>query len=163
MDVDHNAIPASGRKRKRNVPSTSSDVEPATFQTHAGLETNGCVHRSIDSGSANNAELKETVRDSNNSYPDDLSTQSCGRTGKTYGRKPRRKTREDRYDLKEDKVIRKPRTPKKSHYARERAEKRRKKSGSGMMHDFSAKNVAPKRLTVSPYDEGPYCLQELSA
>ena len=163
MDMDHHTIPASARKRKRNVPSTSSDIEPATFQNHAGFETNGCVNRSIYSASANNAELKETVRDSNNSYPDDLSTHSCGRAGKTYGRKPRRKTREDRYDLKEDKVIRKPRTQKKRHHSRERAEKRRKKSGSGMMHDFSAENVAPKRLTVSPYDEGPYCLQELSA
>lgn len=162
MDVDHHSIPASARKRKRNLPSTSSDVEPATFQTHAGLETNGCVHRSLYSESANNAELKESARDSNNSYSD-LSTHSRGRTKKTYGRKPRRKTREDRYDLKQDKVIRKPRTQKKRHHARDRAEKWRKKSGSGMMHDFSAENVAPKRLTVSPYDEGPYCLQELSA
>lgn len=162
MNVDHQSIPATARKRKRNLPSTSSDVEPATFQTHTGLETDGCVHRSIYSASANNAELKETVRDSNNSCSD-LSTHRRGRTEKSYGRKPRRKTREDRYDLKQDKVVRKPRTRKKRHHPREREEKRRKKSSSGMMHDFSSENVVPKRLTVSPYDEGPCCLQELSA
>lgn len=150
MDMDQHSISASARKRRRNIPSTSSDVEPANFKTHTELETNGCVHRSISLASADIAEMKETVSDSNNSY----SIHSRGRTQKVYGRKPRRKTREDRYDLKAGIVDEKPRKRKKRHHAWEREGKRRKKSGSGMMHDFSAKNIAPGRLTVSPIMKG---------
>lgn len=162
MDVDQHSIPASARKRRRNISSASSDVEPATFQTHTELETNGCVHRSMPTASADIAELKETVSDSKNAYSD-MSNHSRGRTEKIYGRKPRRRTREDRYDLKQGNVVEKPRKRKKRHHAPEREGKWRKKSGSGMMHDFSAENIAPKRLTVSPNDEGPHCLLELSA
>lgn len=150
MDMDQRTIPNSARKRRRYLLSASSDVEPATFQTHVELETNDCLQRSMSSASADIAELKETASHSNNSHSD-LSTHGAE---KIYGRKPRRKTREDRYDLKQGKFVEKPRKRKKRHRAQEREGKRRKKSGSAMMHDFSADNIAPKRLTVSPNMKG---------
>lgn len=160
MDVDEHSIPASARKRKRNLPSTSSDVEPAVFQTHTELKSNGRLHRSMNPARVDIAELKESVSDSNNGHSD-LSTHSRGRSENIYGRKPRRKTREDRYDLKQEIFVKNPRKRIRDNHGRKRDGKRRygkrrKKSGSAMMHEFVAENIAPGRLTVSSKD--PYCL-----
>ncbi len=154
MDVDQQSIPASARKRKRNLPSASSDVEPAIFQTHTGLKTNGRVHRNITSARVA-TELKESVSESDKTFSENI-----------YERKPRRKTREDRYDLKQDIFVKNPRKRIIESHGRERDGerrngKRRKKSGSAIMHEFVAENIAPKRLTVSSKDL--YCLQELLA
>lgn len=164
MDVDQQSIPASARKRKRNLPSASSDVEPAIFQTHPGLKTNGRVHRNITSARVD-TELKESVSESDKTFSENI-----------YERKPRRKTREDRYDLKQDIFVKNPRKRIRESHGRERDGKRRdgkrrdgerrngkrrKKSGSAIMHEFVAENIAPKRLTVSSKDL--YCLQELLA
>lgn len=157
MDVDQHSIQASARKRKRNLPSASSDIEPAMFQTHTKLKTSDCVRRRMTSASVDIAELKESVSGSNDGYSD-VSTHSRRSSENIYRRKPRRKTREDRYDLKS--VENPPKKPKNNH-GRERDGKRRRKSGSAMMHEFFAENVAPTRLTVSSKD--PYCLQELIA
>lgn len=159
MDVDQQSIPASARKRKRNLPSASSDVEPAIFQTHTELKTNGRVHRSITSARVG-TELKESVSESDNAFSENI-----------YVRKPRRKTREDRYDLKQDIFVKNPRKRIRGSHGRERDGKRRdgnrrdgerrdgkrrKKSGSAIMHEFAAENIARKRLTVSSKDL--YCL-----
>lgn len=159
MDVDQQSIPASARKRKRNLPSASSDVEPAIFQTHTGLKSNGRVHRNITSARVD-TELKESVSESDKTFSENI-----------YERKPRRKTREDRYDLKQDIFVKNPRKRIRESHGRERDGKRRdgerrngkrrKKSGSAIMHEFVAENIAPKRLTVSSKDL--YCLQELLA
>lgn len=152
MDVDQHSIPASARKRKRNLPSASSDVEPAIFQTHTELKASGRVHRSITSARVD-TELKESVSDSDNAFSENI-----------YQRKPRRKTRKDRYDLKQDIFVKNPRKRVRESHGRERDGKqrdgksrdgerrdgkRRRKSGSAIMHEFVAENVAPKRLTVS--------------
>lgn len=163
MDVDQHSIPASARKRKRNLPSASSDVEPAIFQTHTKHKNNGHVRRSRSSAREDIAELKESVSDSNNGHSE-LSAHSRGRSENIYKRKPRRKTREDRYDLKQDKSVKhrkKKWHKRKENQGRDREGRRRKKSGSALMHEFVAENVVPKRLTVSSKDS--YCLQELLA
>lgn len=170
MDVDHHSNPTSARKRKRNLLSTSSDVEPAIFQNHTKLKTNGRVHRSITSIRVN-TESEESVSDSDNALSENI-----------YKRKPRRKTREDRYDFKQDIYVKNPRKRIRKSHGREidgkrrarkrragerrngerrdeerRDGKRRKKSGSAIMHEYVAKNVAAKRLTVrSKY---LYCLK----
>lgn len=168
MDVDQYSIPALARKRKRNFPSASSDVEPAIFQAHTKLKTNGNVHRSITSARVD-TELEESVSES-----DDASSVTIGE------RKPRRKTREDRYDLKQDIFFKNPSKSKRireSSHGGERDGKRRdrkrrdekrrdgersdgkrkKKSGSTIMHEFNSKNIAAPRLTVSLKDL--YCLK----
>lgn len=152
MDVDQYSIPALARKRKRNLPSASSDVEPAIFQAHTKLKTHGRVQRSITSARVD-TELEESVSDSDSALSKNV-----------YERKPRRKTREDRYDLNQDIFVKNPSKRKRireSHGGerdgkrrdRTRSDgKRRKKSGSTIMHEFVSKNIAPQRLTVSSKD-----------
>lgn len=165
MGVDQHSTPASARKRKRNLPSASSDVEPAIFRTHTKLKTNGRGHRSITSARVD-TESEESVSDSDNALSENI-----------YKRKPRRKTREDRYDLKQDIYVKNPRKRIRKSHGREidgkrrdgkrrdgerrdgerRDGKRRKKSGSTIMHEYIAKNIATKRLTVS--SKYLYCLK----
>lgn len=159
MDVDQYSIPALARKRKRNLPSASSDVEPAIFHAHTKLKTHGRVQRSITSARVD-TELEESVSDSDSALAENI-----------YERKPRRKTREDRYDLKQDIFVKNPSNIKRTRDShgggrdgrrsngkqsnRKRSNgkrsdgKCRKKSGSTIMHEFVSKNIAPQRLTVS--------------
>lgn len=158
MDVDQHTIPASARKRKRDLPSASSDVEPAIFQTRTKLKTSGRAHRSITSARVD-TESEESVSDSDNALSENI-----------YERKPRRKTREDRYDLKQDIYVKNSRKRTRESHGRKRDGrrkdgkrrggerrygKRRKKSGSDIMHEYVAKNIVPKRLTVSSKDLYP--------
>jgi hypothetical protein len=77
-----------------------------------------------------------------------------------YKRKPRRKTRPDRYDLKENAKKRRSnrstakKKPKK--HDQERKGKRRRKSDVALSDKFLAKNVSKDRLTVGPTLEGPF-------
>lgn len=71
------------------------------------------------------------------------------RPKESYERKKRHKTREDRYELKQDKKDRKEtEARKKTANKKKEKHKRRAVSGTALMQDFSAKNVAPDRLTV---------------
>ena len=68
-----------------------------------------------------------------------------------YERKPRRKTREDHYTLKETFKASKQTIDEGESLVRKKGKrKRREKLGSALMHDFTASNVAFSRLTVSP-------------
>lgn len=70
---------------------------------------------------------------------------------KPYERKSRRKTRENRYSLKESsKVSDQINNEGESPVRKKGKRKRREKSGSALMHDFTARNIAFSRLTVSP-------------
>ena len=71
---------------------------------------------------------------------------------KSYERRPRRRTRQDHYELKGvdrdsgkvKKAVRKDRVVKE-----QKKHKRKEKSGATLMHNFTAENVANDRLTVS--------------
>ena len=70
---------------------------------------------------------------------------------KPYERKSRHKTREDRYTLKEASKVPKQNPNETESPVRKKGKRKRKeKSGSALMHDFTARNVAFSRLTVSP-------------
>jgi hypothetical protein len=69
---------------------------------------------------------------------------------KSYERKSRRKTREDYYTLKETQNAPNQNADEGKYFAKKSGRrKRRGKSGSALMHDFNAQNVAYNRLTVS--------------
>lgn len=71
----------------------------------------------------------------------------------TYERRKRHKTREDRYEPKQER--KRDNVKKREKGAREKPKRKRKhaqKSGSALMQDFAAGNVEPERLTVSLYD-----------
>ena len=70
----------------------------------------------------------------------------------SYERRPRHKTRQDRYELKgnnKDSEKMKQATKKDRGEKKQKKHKRKEKSGTALMHDFAAQNVAHDRLTVS--------------
>lgn len=69
---------------------------------------------------------------------------------KPYERQARHRTREDHYTLKETKTAKRQKIDEGEHSPKMKGKrKRRGKSGSALMHDFAAKNIAHNRLTVS--------------
>ena len=65
-----------------------------------------------------------------------------------YERRPRHKTREDRYDLKQTKEHRKSRKYKKKKQEASGKYPRNGKTGTALLHNFVAGNVASDRLTM---------------
>lgn len=140
MDMDKN-VARSNRKRKRRHSSVSSYLEPATFAGHTEVGDDGCHHMKAPVSQGLNAELS----------PDTSVIKSIpqAKPNKAYERKPRHKTRENRYELKQVKEA-KTRKKKKHEGApkKERKRKRMEKSGASLLHNFTAQNVAHDRLTV---------------
>ncbi|KAL8776578.1 MAG: hypothetical protein Q9213_008214 [Squamulea squamosa] len=74
---------------------------------------------------------------------------SPDKAAKTYEKRPRRKTREDRYELKKDKKHDQTNEGRaKAHDKRKKKRKGVEKSGAALMQKFSAKNVETDRLTL---------------
>lgn len=140
MDMDKN-VARSNRKRKRRHSSVSSYLEPATFAGHTEVGDDGCHHMKAPVSQGLNAELS----------PDTSVIKSIpqAKPNKAYERKPRHKTRENRYELKQVKEA-KTRKKKKHEGApkKERKRKRMEKSGASLLHNFTAQNVAHDRLTL---------------
>ena len=141
------------RKRKRSWSSSSSYLEPAAV---SDLDN--------DDDRPSHATMLRTVstrpalgdRGNNNSHTTSQSSEmvdpSAEKKLKLYERRPRHKTRIDRYELKEN--IRhgkktKQDAKKESGKKKPKKHRRKEKSGAALMHDFTAQNVAHNRLTVS--------------
>ncbi|KAL8670275.1 MAG: hypothetical protein Q9168_005177 [Polycauliona sp. 1 TL-2023] len=129
------------RKRKRRSSSPASLLEPAVFpivsqelhQTYGVLEPKTSHHQNQDSHIEVSSRASSSIIDS----PE--------KPAKTYERRSRHKTREDRYDLQKDKK------PDKTKDAKSKHKKKRKgvqKSGAVLMQNFSAGNVETDRLTL---------------
>lgn len=139
------------RKRRRRSSSTIFDLEPAEF-------VGPRVVRDIDHADFQNIKVKsKALRPSNSpSHPCRNSSSASSekfrllrKDTKDYERKPRRKTREDRYELKRSKPKKKTREDQKENAARKKAIRNRKlKTGTTLMHEFVAQNVMHDRLTV---------------
>lgn len=145
MDADEYML-KSTRKRKRSF-SVSSNLEPATFPICRDVENDdrGKIKSFVPSGVI--AEKDNTFSElSDGSYESSSLVSDVPRP--SYERKGRHKTREYYYELKQAKVTKKPREKKKEHNPKEKKCKRRNKSGSALMHEFAAENVAFDRLTV---------------
>lgn len=82
----------------------------------------------------------------------DAATSPEGPT-KQYGRRPRHKTKDDKYEVKQPgRKSEKHKGKKEKRDAKAKQGKKRKRkerSGDALMHTFSAPNVAQDRLTVS--------------
>ncbi|KAL8774817.1 MAG: hypothetical protein Q9209_000756 [Squamulea sp. 1 TL-2023] len=133
-------------KRRRRSSSSASYLEPAVYPNNS------------DEGKQDRKSLKteETQRQRQHTHIE-LSSRSSSTTvdlpekaAKTYEKRPRHKTREDRYELKKDKKY--DEIDKGRAKARDKRKKKKQgveKSGAALMQRFSAKNVEPERLTVS--------------
>ena len=158
-DHSDNSIPdVGGRppKRRRIRSSTSSYLEPAATND---LSDN-CHDRLDYSAILRTANERPALGDrgkntsSTASQGSETLLPSPEKLLKSFERRPRHKTRQDRYELKDShrdsvktlKTAKKDRgeKPQKKH-----KHKRKEKSGAALMHDFAAQNVAHDRLTVS--------------
>ena len=130
------------RKRRYESSATSSSLEYATASTRS-------VSSCSDGTSQRNSRQSHTKMPEaiDNSIKPSSSPKPVDRS---FERRPRRKTREDRYELKESKDKRRKKESK-SQPTRDKGSRRRKrkeKSSANLMHEFSAENVSSERLTV---------------
>lgn len=133
-------------KRRRSPSVTSSYLEPAAcFRqdktgTKAHAATNGKVER-------HRIKHNSSITSSHSSS---ATVASPEKPMKSYERRPRHKTREDRYEIKHGKKRDKSKDAEKITLGKSRRKRKRvDKSGAALMHSFLANNVEPERLTVS--------------
>jgi hypothetical protein len=140
--------PPRHRKRQRSS-STSSYLEPAVFDhlmagagddTRKRRNSHGRQQHSINTKHERHQESPASESDGSSESQATLAQQSC-----LYERRPRHKTKEDRYELKQEKERKR---PKKDKNKSTRRQSRSAKTGASLLHDFRAKNVASERLTV---------------
>ncbi|KAL8732659.1 MAG: hypothetical protein Q9166_002635, partial [cf. Caloplaca sp. 2 TL-2023] len=133
------------RKRRRKSSSSASYLEPAVH-----MDDLDEVKRDMNSAKPGTIQhQRQQWAAGGSSSPSTIFDPSPAKPAKTYEKRSRHKTREDRYVLKTDKD----RTTTKKHErkAQAKSKKRRKgvqKSGAALMHKFSARNVEPDRLTL---------------
>lgn len=142
---------AKHKKRKRSS-SEGSYLEPAMIDeinvleqriNVAGRGTTSNIRYPRQGGGKNSS-----VATSSTSGSSSQRTPSPEKPSKTYERKPRRRTKEDRYELKQERAG-KNRAKKK--ITTKLKSKRKEKSGALNIQSFRAKNVASDRLTVGFY------------
>lgn len=153
-DNDIIGVQGRPRKRRRSRSSTSSYLEPAAANDlsdndhdHPSPATKLCTARTGPGLGDRCKNISPTA-----SQGSQMMLPSPEKLLKSYERRPRHKTRQDRYELKDnnrdggktEQAAKKNRVEKK-----QKKHKRKEKSGAALMHDFTAHNVAHDRLTVS--------------
>lgn len=152
-----NEIPdaqARPRKRRRSRSSTSSYLEPAAANDLSDIDHGRPTYATIlrtastgpEPGDRGNKIVPRTSQDSETVLP------SPDKLLKSYERRPRHKTRQDRYEFKDnnrDSEKTKQAAKKDRREQKQTKHKRKEKSGAALMNDFAAQNVAHDRLTVS--------------
>lgn len=137
----HHHTTGRTRKRKRTSSSYSSFLEPNIQEASCVRATNDQERPRIFRAGEPNA-----IRDEDLVYASSSCTDSEN-ANMRYRRKPRHKTRENLYDpTSPEKRKRKAKTSK--HTERVKKQKKSRRPAT-LLQDFSAKNVAGDRLTVS--------------
>ena len=136
------------RKRCRSLSSPSVPLQPAKMKDLTGLASDP-----ISDNKCRKKQSSDVKRAEDNSYSLFLTESpriavESAKPTRSYERRPRRKTREDHYELKQDKKAKK--YPMSRNGPRRDVKKRRRKekTGAALMHDFTAQNVSNNRLTV---------------
>ena len=153
---DDDDLKDQGRARKRRRSrSRSSYLEPATANDFSDNRHDRPSRSSILPTVSMRPAFRRggKSRSPTTSQASEILSQSPRKHPKCYERRPRHKTRPDRYELKENdrnsKMVKL--APKKDSRERkkQKKQKRPEKSGAALMHDYAAQNVAHDRLTVS--------------
>lgn len=153
-------------KRKRRLSSISSYLEPARFVAHTGAEAEDQVQPMVSFSRGSVANSVDTASRSSSVSLDSSTVISVSpeKPAKSYERRPRHKTRGDRYEIKQAKETKKrkkekiEKKAKKAHAAKkDRKRNRGEKSGAALMHNFTARNVTRDRLTVRYSDAYKPC------
>ncbi|KAL8832901.1 MAG: hypothetical protein Q9170_004681 [Blastenia crenularia] len=134
------------RKRNQRSSTTSSFLEPAACSRRVAR---GAKHQ-LDAETASNRHQSQHVGNAIvSSVPSNSTGPSPKKPGKSYERRSRHKTREDRYEFKQGKGHKKIKNDEKMAQQKpSKTKKRVKKSGAALMHTFSANNVEAERLTL---------------
>ena len=140
----HQEDPLHTRKRKRKASSTISYLEPAVVDELTDAE-NAKSKPHEKAGTRGDGDLISLCGFSGRP---DQTTVLPEKPAESYERRPRHKTREDRYELKDGTREKKKVANKESQEKKQKKHKRREKSGGALMHNFTAQNVAHDRLTV---------------
>ena len=155
--ADHNTTEHSERRRRKRgcSLSTSSLLEPAKEllnpqDNHIKVEFDGAGTRVAQYGHPL-SDVNTGISDSPCHDPS-----PSEEPAKRYERRPRHKTKEDRYKVKKDgdkSTKQRARKDKRNGTDKRNTKgKRKEKSGDALMHTFSAPNIAQERLTVSAYE-----------
>ena len=134
------------RKTRRLIPSSqSSTLQPAATVDLRGQGSN--VHECPPSS----VKVERGVGDQSSATTASICS-SASHTSpppiKTYERRPRRKTREDRYEPKQVRKAKEKSATKKEPGKKDKKWRRKESSGAALLHDFKAPNVSHDRLTV---------------
>lgn len=153
-DNDLNIIkdaPNRPRKRRRSLSSMTSYLRPAATielgtsreQDHAPAETSRAKNKFRKCDERNTASWSQLSQGSS------AAVVLKENPVKTYERRSRHKTREDRYDLMKNRMPTKKKKEDTHQDKKPRKRKRNNKSGAALMHDFTAQNISHDRLTVN--------------
>lgn len=138
------------RKRHRSPSSTSSDLEPAALPE----PLNDKMDHKLASKHKRCGRHDDTTSESASKPSQSLSDTfvSPEKPIKTYAKRLRHKTKEDRYELKQNKAAVKQKRDKKDRQKavakKDKKSKLHKRSGAALVPNFEAQNVAQDRLTV---------------
>lgn len=153
-DHDILDVRSHSRKRRRSRSSTSSYLEPAAANDLLDKHQDDPSHATVLRTASAEPALGDRVKKSSPtaSQGSEMMLLSPEKLLKSYERRPRHKTRQDRYELKgnnKDSEKMKQARKKDRGEKKQKKHKRKEKSGTALMHDFAAQNVAHDRLTVS--------------
>lgn len=143
---------SSRHKRKRRCETSSSSIlEPAGVSLDREKGRQVPRHQEERMSHLEQDRFSESGSGMSEFGPDAAS--SPEKPTKQYGRRPRHKTKDDKYEVKQpSKKSEKHKGKKKQPNGKAKQGKKRKRkerSGDALMHTFSAPNVAQDRLTVS--------------
>ena len=151
VDAPYRAVEDSTKHRKRKYNSSETsllDIASARESIH------GKKQRSPKAGPSTKLLKHSKAKDKISitfSSSDSTSSSSDGLDEQAFKRRPRRKTREEKYELKEAKNARSKQREKKTFHKKLKGQKRKERTGSTLLHNFKARNVAQDRLTVSSF------------
>ena len=145
----HRGDPIRTRKRKQKASSIISYLEPAAVDELPDAEDGKWTpYESERTRRLPPCDDEELKPQSGFLRRPDQTTALPGKLAESYERRPRHKTREDRYELKDGTRSEKKAAKKDSQEKKQKKHKRREKSGAALMHSFTAQNVSHDRLTV---------------
>ncbi|MCJ1389319.1 hypothetical protein MMC18_002175 [Xylographa bjoerkii] len=151
LQEDEELKMAALRRKRRRASSSSSYLEPAIANEMTHTASRICKE-SHSRGRNADAQHNERRQEISSSDVSDVSVSqtsfSPAKPVKTYERRSRHKTREDRYLLKD--ATAHVRAPKEKKRKKSTRLSRKEKTGSALLHNFVADNVASERLTLRP-------------
>ena len=145
--VQHHRASGHRRKRRKTEPRSESMIDEAAVEDLRSAHENPIAtpeHRH------RRANYKMLANREGPPQPDSVAHVPVSLKSppiRPYQRRPRHKTREDRYDSKLSKEERKLLSSRNKNPPKAKR-RNTKKSGDAIMHDFEARNVAQDRLTV---------------